>query len=349
MAIFISKYTLYIYGIIGVIRMFCNRLGNLAMNMAYGFAMADSFSHCCHRPYFPFMFGKNYGFFSPYYYMPYRPVISPFTPYFFPQPPYQPADTQIGPTVGDLLSNPYQQSSNINLTPPNFTSTEINNELNSLSEEISALKVPTFVKKPSTTQETSPEDDNSTVLTPKNNDNADQTPDVRRSTSKVKISKAVHKRVQEIAKKINCDPNDLLGMIFAESSFRTVPKNWNGKSAVGLIQFTQICIDELNKQYGLNLTKAKIAKMNVMQQLDLTEKALLIEKRTAGFAPNARLSAGDLYAINFLPAKAKQEVVTRKGENAYAQNKDLDTNKDDKITKTELSNRVKNASLCVLA
>ena len=318
--------------------------------MAYGFAMADSFSHHCHRPYFPFMFGMNYGFFSPYYYMPYQPVIRPFTPYFFPHSTCPPENIQTNHPVGDLLSNPYQQlaNTNINPIPPSLFRSDITNELNSLSEEISALKVPTSVKKSSTAKNSPVQNDDSTAKE-ENNIDSENTPDVRRGSRKVKISKAVKKRVQEIAQKINCDPNDLLGVIFAESSFRTVPKNWDGKSAVGLIQFTQICIDELNKQHGLNLTKAKIAKMNVMQQLDLAEKALLIEKRTAGFATDARLSAGDLYAMNFLPKNARKDIVAQRGGVAYARNKGLDTNKDGKITKTELSNIVKNASLCVLA
>ena len=156
-------------------------------------------------------------------------------------------------------------------------------------------------------------------------------------------------KVKSIAAKINCDYKDLLGLIYSESSFLTVPKNWNGKSAVGLIQFTNTCIADLNKIYGLNLTKEKIAKMSALEQLDLAEKSLLRAKQVAGFSSSHRLTAGELAAINYLPAYAKRDVVTQRGGQGYARNEGLDINGDGKITKSELEQRIKQKSLCVVA
>lgn len=140
-------------------------------------------------------------------------------------------------------------------------------------------------------------------------------------------------RVKQIAQKLNCDYKDLLALMNSESGIRT--NAWNGTTAVGLIQFTNASISELNQKCGLNLTKEKIAKMSPMEQLDLVEKYLTIAKSYT-FPPNARLSAGDLYAITFLPGRANQEVLCRSGEDFYRQNKGLDQNNDGVISKKDL-------------
>lgn len=155
----------------------------------------------------------------------------------------------------------------------------------------------------------------------------------------VRISKDIEGRIKQIAAKLNCDYRDLMGLIWAESRFN---KNaWNGTTAVGLIQFTQICIDDLNQNFGMNLTKQKIAQMSVFQQLDLAEKALLRAKQIAGLPQSHRMNAAELYTINFLPGRLKSHAnkgyLTKRGENFYAQNKGADINKDNYITKDELS------------
>lgn len=140
-------------------------------------------------------------------------------------------------------------------------------------------------------------------------------------------------RVKEIAQKLNCDYKDLLALMNSESGIKT--NNWNGSTAVGLIQFTDASVAELNNKYGLNLTKEKIARMSPMEQLDLVEKYLTIAK-SYNFAPNERLSAGDLYAITFLPGRAGQDILCRRGEKFYSQNKGLDLNNDGVISKQDL-------------
>ncbi len=54
-----------------------------------------------------------------------------------------------------------------------------------------------------------------------------------------------------------------------------------------------------------------------------------------------KLSGGQLYALIFLPARAKNEVLTSSGEAYYSANRGLDANKDGKITISELDTRVK--------
>ena len=152
--------------------------------------------------------------------------------------------------------------------------------------------------------------------------------------NKSKLDKAFLNKVKEISKRLNCDYRDLLAVMNSESGIN--PSAWNGSTAVGLIQFTQIAIDQLNINYGLNLTKPKIAKMSAMEQLDLVEK-LIRDAKKIRFSPNAKLSAVDLYSVIFLPRRADREILCTRGEAFYSQNIGLDKNKDGKITKTDLS------------
>ncbi len=172
-----------------------------------------------------------------------------------------------------------------------------------------------------------------TKQTNKNNSNFRKDVDKGFQNSQ-KLDKKFLNKVKKIAKKLNCNYKDLLAVMNSESSLKS--NNWNGTTAVGLIQFTQPAITELNKRYKTNLTKAKIAKMSPMEQLDWVEKLLTLSKSYT-FAPNAKLSAADLYAITFLPGRANQEVLCKNGENFYKQNKNLDKNNDGKITKSDLA------------
>lgn len=171
---------------------------------------------------------------------------------------------------------------------------------------------------------------------------------IQRTGNKVKPSKDVINRVKQIAQKINCDYKDLLGVIFCESSFQTVHKNWDGKSAIGLIQFTDICIKDLNQTYGTNYTKAQIARMDALEQLDLAEKALIRAKSVAGFSSSHRLTASELYAMNYVPKNARKNIVAQRGDGYYGGNEGLDLNRDGKITQAELSERVRKGKLSVI-
>lgn len=142
-------------------------------------------------------------------------------------------------------------------------------------------------------------------------------------------------RVKQIAKNLNCNYRDLLAIMNSESNInaKTVAKN----GASGLICFMPQFYDV-----------AKIRKMSPMEQLDLVEKVLKKSKVASGFAPNAKLSKGDLYALVFLPARANKDVLCTKGERDkngkllgyYESNSRLDYNKDGNITKEEMASRI---------
>lgn len=141
-------------------------------------------------------------------------------------------------------------------------------------------------------------------------------------------------RVKEIAKNIKCDYRDLLAIMNSESGIDATTVGSNGAS--GLICF-------MPKYYDV----AKIRKMTPMQQLDLVEDTFLKSKKQYGFG-DSKLSKEDLYALIFLPGRAKNDVLAVKGETGkngkllryYEDNKGLDANKDGKITKAEMAVRI---------
>lgn len=141
-------------------------------------------------------------------------------------------------------------------------------------------------------------------------------------------------KVKEISKKINCDYKDLLGVMNSESGINSKAQNKNG-GATGLIQFMPKTAE------ALGTTTEALKEMSPIEQLDYVEKFMLKNKKAFGFGENDKLSGGQLYALVFLPARAKREVLTESGENYYSANKGLDLNNDGKITKTELDERVR--------
>ncbi len=151
---------------------------------------------------------------------------------------------------------------------------------------------------------------------------------------KSQYGKAFLKKVKQIAKRLNCNYRDLLGVMNSESGINAAAKNPNG-SASGLIQFIESTAN------SLGTTCAALRRMSPVDQLDYVEKYLQRMKSAAGFSSNHKLSAGELYALVFLPARAKREVLASSGEAYYAANRGLDKNHDGKITKDELGARVK--------
>ena len=138
-------------------------------------------------------------------------------------------------------------------------------------------------------------------------------------------------KVKQIANRLNCNYRDLLGLMNSESGIRADIKNPHG-SASGLIQFVESTANKLGT------TTAQLRQMSPIKQLDYVEKYLSQAKRNAGLT--GQLSGGDLYSLVFLPGRANRDVLTTSSENYYKKNKGLDANKDGKITKLELGQRV---------
>ena len=148
----------------------------------------------------------------------------------------------------------------------------------------------------------------------------------------VNLSESFVQKTMQVADNIGCDANDLLALMYSESSFRHDVQNNIG--ATGLIQFMP------KTAKSLGTTTEALKKMSPEKQLDYVEKFFLKNKATFGMN-GKKMSAGDLYAITFLPARAKNNVLTTSDEKYYKFNKGLDTNKDGKITTQDLSQRLR--------
>ena len=150
------------------------------------------------------------------------------------------------------------------------------------------------------------------------------------------LTKEFVDRVKDIAQKVNCNYKDLLGVMNSESGLNPTAKNKHS-GAIGLLQFTDIAIKDLNQAYGLNLTKEKIAGMSAMEQLDIVEK-YLTRSKSFKFNSGDKLDSADLYAIVYRPAFAGKDVIATQGDGrTYSLNKGLDLNKDGMITREDLA------------
>jgi Domain of unknown function (DUF4280) len=183
------------------------------------------------------------------------------------------------------------------------------------------------------------------------------------------------KKVVEISKRQNFDPNHLMAVMGAETErtfstsliqlmptgklrpdgkpkkeprglkekeIKELPDGFEG--AIGLIQFTPAAIKGLNDQYGYSLTKKKLAVMSQLVQLDYVEKYIELWKKINKVS--TKLTLGDLYVLVFSPSKMNgsddSTVLYQEGTEAYRKNASVDTvdgNSDGKITKKELSKR----------
>lgn len=163
-----------------------------------------------------------------------------------------------------------------------------------------------------------------------------------------KISAADQDKVREVAKELGTTPNDLMAVMGVETggTFDPAQKAKGTQSkAVGLIQFTNTAITDMNKrraQEGLApLTKDQLTKMSFSEQMDHVKDYLQDTLNARGF--KGPVGRDDLYTAVVAPAalnKSDNSSVYSRGSKAYSANKSLDTNRDGKITRAEITARV---------
>ena len=143
-----------------------------------------------------------------------------------------------------------------------------------------------------------------------------------------KVSPLFRERVAAIAVRLSVDPNWLMAAMAFETGNRFTPDVINARSgATGLIQFMP------RTAIGLRTTTELLAKMTAVEQLGKVDEYLL------PFAGSMR-SLDDLYMAILWPAavgKPDDYVLFAEGGSAYAQNRELDVDKDKTITKAEAS------------
>ena len=251
-------------------------------------------------------------------FMPQQPVFVQPQTYNFPSVQYNNNSSFDFSVFNSCLNNLYAENSQILNNRPNWFEI-FNNTYNNYSNMVSDKTSNSEVSSSNNSVETSK------TSTP---------------ASAKTLGKPFLDKVKQVAKNINCDYKDLLALMNSESSLN--PQAGKGTSYVGLIQFGDSAVQDLRTKGGYsNLTKEKISNMSAIEQLDLVEKTIQISKKYAKISEDKRLTAGDLYALIFAPSRAGREVLYSKGEAGYnSVNAKMDYNKDGKITKSEMAQRI---------
>ena len=133
------------------------------------------------------------------------------------------------------------------------------------------------------------------------------------------------------------DYTELLALMNMESGVNA--KCWTG-SYYGLIQSGEAACNTVG------YTQQDLINMTPLEQLDFVDKRIAyVQKNVYG---GRNISACDFYCANFLPARVKNEVLTRKGDHDYYSKKTgqwrsyyddnaaVDINGDGAITKSEM-------------
>ena len=117
----------------------------------------------------------------------------------------------------------------------------------------------------------------------------------------------------------------------------------NKHGAVGLAQFTQTAIDQLNRDRGEEdqLTKDLLAEMTFSEQSVVVTEYLSSTLGARGMRGEF-VSAADLYAAVFAPVAVGKPMTATiySGGRSYRANRSLDTNNDGRIVKSELTSRL---------
>ena len=164
-------------------------------------------------------------------------------------------------------------------------------------------------------------------------------------------------QIEDMAKKLKCDPIDVAALLFKESKFN--PKAGNGSfKGIGQMNLNSLkasikyAVKHPEEAEGIDpgMTMAKFVRLSREEQMPYVKNYTLFMKETY-LGKNKEMSGGDLYALFYTPGYAKKHVLTSansrsKGIRAmYRSNKGLDKlddnfnevkNGDGKITKDDL-------------
>lgn len=152
-----------------------------------------------------------------------------------------------------------------------------------------------------------------------------------------KVSKQFRDRVQEIADRLQTDPDYLMACIAFETgrTFSPSIRNAAGSGATGLIQFMPATAQ------ALGTTTQRLAAMSAVGQLDYVEKYF-------GPSKGKLKTLDDCYMAILWPAgvgKPSSYVLFNKNDRLhpkrYIQNAGLDFNKDGLVTKSEAAAKVR--------
>lgn len=162
-----------------------------------------------------------------------------------------------------------------------------------------------------------------------------------------KAIQAISDKLAEDGLKVKADDIAIFMALETGGTFdpATRPKNHPGH-AVGLAQFTQIAITDLNRRRApqQQLTMSKLASMTFAQQSEVVAEYLSVTLQRKNMVGKA-VSCEDLYSAIFCPravGKSSKFVVYSQAKDSgpYYRNRSLDQNRDGAITKQEMTSRL---------
>ena len=244
-------------------------------------------------------------------------------------------DTSIFTQAGQNLGYSYSANSNMSTSAYDSVIANYKNQIANYKAKAAETEESENVENEYITNTTS-NSTNSSTSTSSGRTNVTSIDPTLASNIDSKLGSGFCAKLEEIAKNINCDPNDLLALMQSESGLN--PKAVNTSSgATGLIQFIPSTLS------SLGYTTSQIKSMTATEQLSVVEKYFLQNKKTFGFSTSDAIDAGTLYTLCFLPACSKSNLICNNTNTytwAYNGNKGLDTNGDGAITKSDLAARL---------
>ncbi len=145
----------------------------------------------------------------------------------------------------------------------------------------------------------------------------------------------------KIAEDLDVHPEYLLAVMNFETggTYDSCELNKAGSGAIGLIQFTDIAIKDINQKYNTELTKQKLCIMSNVEQLKYVKYYFELQKGYHGPITNLE----DAYMAVLWPAgigEAPNYIIIAKNNPAYKYNKGLDLDGNG-VTKVEATSKVK--------
>jgi hypothetical protein len=148
-----------------------------------------------------------------------------------------------------------------------------------------------------------------------------------------KVTPDFKQKLLEISYRLGHDPNKIMAVIRREAGPTFKANAENGTGAVGLIQFTDDAVSQINKVYGTNYTDDILLKMTEVEQLEVVYKYFNMYK-TKSFK-----NIEDYAMATIWPAamgRSLDSVIWTEGDPGYSGHKSIDADKDGKITVKEI-------------
>jgi hypothetical protein len=163
---------------------------------------------------------------------------------------------------------------------------------------------------------------------------------MEKASQYVKDTESFETAVRETAAFLDIPPEWLMAVMYSESRLNPAAVNFKGSGATGLIQFMVPVVRELNVKLGTRYYMKDIQQMPAHRQMELVRAYLqTVRERHGEFETLTDLYLGILYprAMRY----GDHTVMYARPSLTYTQNAGLDENRDGRVTRTDIDQRMK--------